>query len=133
VRITAKQFALSLFESADGKPAGQVRVVIKKFVELLAKKNKIILAEKITKEFAKIWNEKRGLVEAEIISARELSRKMVKLLKGHIAKISGAEEVKAVEKVDKDMLGGVIIKYGDRVLDGSLRGSLMELKDKMIK
>lgn len=133
MRITAKQFALSLYESVDGKSAAEVKLVVKKFVELLAKKNRISQAEKIINEFARLWNEKNGLVEAEVTSASEMSRETAKLLKDYIAKYSGAKEVMLAEKIDKNILGGVIIRYGDKVLDGSLKAQLMELKDKMIK
>jgi len=37
------------------------------------------------------------------------------------------------EKVDKKLLGGIVIKYGDKVLNGSLKNSLVELKNKMVK
>jgi F-type H+-transporting ATPase subunit delta len=133
MRITPKQFALSLYESVEGKSAGEVKAVIKKFVEILAEKNQIALADKIINEFSKIWQVEHGQIEAEITSANELSRETVKLLKAYIAKLSGAREIKVDEKVDRNILGGVVIKYGDKVLDGSLKNSLAELKDKLIK
>ncbi len=133
MRITAKQFALSLYESVEGKSAADVKPVIKKFVEILAEKNKIASADKIIKEFTKVWQTERGQVEAEILSANELSRETVKLLKTYIAKHSGAEEIKVDEIVDKNILGGVVIKYGDKIIDGSLKAQLEGLKDRMIK
>jgi F-type H+-transporting ATPase subunit delta len=133
MRITAKQFALSLYDSVTGKSAGEVKAVIKKFVEILIEKNQMALADKIIIEFTRIWQVEHGQVEAEIISANELSRETGKVLKTYIAKLSGAKEIKVDEKVDKSILGGVVIKYGDKVLDGSLKMQLEELKGKMIK
>ncbi|OGF23956.1 ATP synthase F1 subunit delta [Candidatus Falkowbacteria bacterium RIFCSPLOWO2_12_FULL_45_13] len=133
MRITAKKFALSLYESAAGKPASQVKLIVKKFVELLAKKNKLALEARIIMEFEKIWNEENGLLEAEITSASDLDKTMIKLLQGYIAQLSDAKKVIIEERIDKNILGGVIIKYGDKVLDGSLKNSLEELKSKMIK
>lgn len=133
MKITAKQFAISLYESVDAKSVGEVKAVIKKFVELLAKKNKIALAEKIIKEFIMIWNEKHGLIEAEITSANELGKETVELLKSYLIKRSVAKKVILDEKIDKNILGGVIIKYGDKILDGSLRQSLAELREQLIK
>ena len=133
MRITAKQYALSLYESVHGKTAGEAKPLVKKFVELLVKKNKITLEDKIIKEFDKTWNKAAGLVEVEITSAGGLNKEMAKLLKSYVAKLSGAKEIAVQEKIDKTMLGGVIIKYGDKVLDGSLKNSLAELREKLIR
>jgi len=84
MKITAKQFALSLYEAVTGKPAAQVKSVIKKFVELLAEKNMLSLADKIVAQFVKIWNEKRGIVETEVVSANNLNKETIKLLKNYI-------------------------------------------------
>ena len=133
MRITAKQYALSLYESVYGKTAGEAKPLVKKFVELLVKKNKITLEDKIIKEFDKTWNKAAGLVEVEITSAGGLNKEMAKLLKSYVAKLSGAKEIAVQEKIDKTMLGGVIIKYGDKVLDGSLKNGLAELREKLIR
>ena len=133
MKITAKQLALSLYESLDGKPTSQVKAVIKRFMELLAKKNQLAKAEKIIAEFLKIWNIRHGIVEAKVVSAKALDKETVKLLKKHIASISEAKEVIISQEVDKKLLGGVVIRYGDKVLDGSLRGSLQDLKSSLEK
>ncbi|MFA5359540.1 MAG: ATP synthase F1 subunit delta [Patescibacteria group bacterium] len=133
MKITAKQYALSLYETIDGQSAAQVKAVIKKFVELLAKKNQLSRAEKIIAEFIKIWNDKRGIIEAQAVSAKELNKETVKLLKNYIVKLSGAKEVIMSQEVNKDILGGVVIKYGDKVVDGSLKLQLVDLKEKLIK
>ncbi|OIP81759.1 MAG: ATP synthase F1 subunit delta [Parcubacteria group bacterium CG2_30_45_37] len=133
MKITAKQFALSLYEAVTGKPAAQVKSVIKKFVELLAEKNMLSLADKIVAQFVKIWNEKRGIVETEVVSANNLNKETIKLLKNYIIKLSGVKEVVVDVKANKGLLSGVIIRYGDRVLDGSLKTRLEELKSELIK
>lgn len=133
MKITVKQYALSLYEMIDGQSAAEVKAVIKKFVELLAKKNQLSRAEKIIAEFIKIWNDKRGIIEAQTVSAKELNKETVKLLKNYIIELSGAKEVMVNQKINKDILGGVIIKYGDKVVDGSLKTILDDLKDKLIK
>ena len=133
MKIKPKQFALSLFESIDGKTSAQAKAAIEKFVELLANKNMIAKADKIISEFVKIWNEKNGIIEAEVLSANDLDKANVKLIKNYIAELSGAKEVLISEKTDKNILGGMVIKYGDRVVDGSLRTQLADLKSKLIK
>jgi F-type H+-transporting ATPase subunit delta len=133
MKITAKQFALSLYESVEGKSAGEIKVVIKNFVEILSKKSRLAMADKIIKEFTRVWQAERGQVEAEITSASDLSNETVKLIQNYVKKLSGANEAIVTARVDRNILGGVIIKYGDRVLDGSLKNSLAELKEKLVK
>lgn len=133
MRITTKQFALSLYEAVDGKSSREVKAAIKKFIELLAGKNQLGEADKIIAEFVKIWNNQRGIVEAEVASANGLAKEIVKLLKNYIVKLSGAKEVKISEEIDKNILGGVVIKYNDKVLDGSLKTALVDLREKLIK
>lgn len=133
MKITAKQFALSLYESLEGKTAGQIKAVIKKFVEFLAGKNMLDRADKIEAEFLKIWNEKNGIIEALSISANELDKANIKLLKNYIAALAGAKTVFLKEKINKSILGGVIIKYGDKILDASLKTQLEELREKLVK
>ncbi|MFH1583042.1 MAG: F0F1 ATP synthase subunit delta, partial [Candidatus Falkowbacteria bacterium] len=93
MKITVKQFALSLYETVDGKTSGQVKAVIKKFVELIAQKDMLAKADKIAAQFVKIWNEKHGIVEAQVASANGLDKASVKLLENYITKLSGAKEV----------------------------------------
>ena len=128
-----KQFALALYEVLEGKPPGKLKPIIKRFVELMAGKNILAKADKIVVEFAKVWNEKNGIIEAEAASANGLDKASIKLLKNYITDLSGAKEVRLEEKIDKNILGGVIMRYGDRIVDGSLRNSLEELREKMIK
>ncbi|MDO8668201.1 MAG: ATP synthase F1 subunit delta [bacterium] len=133
MKITAKKFALSLYESVEGKSPSQVKHAIEEFVKLLAEKNQLSASDKIVAEFIKIWNEKHGIVEAEVTSANGFSRDMIKLIKGHVTELSGAKEVLLSEKIDKNILGGVVIRYGDKIIDGSIKTQLEELKDRMVK
>ena len=133
MKITVKQLALSLYESLDGKSLSQVKAVIEKFAALLAEKNLLVKVDNIVLEFTKIWNTKHGIVEARAVSANGLDKTDFKLLKDYIAEASGAKEVLLNEKIDKSILGGVIIKYGDKVVDGSLKTQLVQLKEELIK
>lgn len=133
MKIKPRQYALSLYEAVEGKSPAQVKAVIGKFVELLAKKNQLARADKIGVQFVKIWNEKHGIVEALALSANVLDKASVKLLENYITRLSGAKEVVLSEKIDKNILGGVIVRYGDKIIDGSLKATLAELKEKMVK
>jgi len=133
MKISAKQYAQSLYEVVKDKKDSQIRKIIKNFSRILINNNDILKIDKITAEFARIWNRERGIVEAEIIGARKFDNKIIKLLNDYIIKLSGAKKIEIKQTVDKNILGGVIIRYEDRVIDGSLKTKLSELKNKMIK
>jgi F-type H+-transporting ATPase subunit delta len=133
MKITAKQYALALYEAVEGKKKKEVEEAIKEFAGILVTNNDITKLEKIIQEFNQIWNEKEGIVEAKVMSSQVLDKSIVKLLNDYIVKLSGAKNVVVNEIVDKDLLGGVVIKYGDKVMDGSLKARLGSLKQKIEK
>jgi F-type H+-transporting ATPase subunit delta len=131
--ISIKQYAKTLYKLIDSKGKNEAEKIIEDFVAVLAENNDHGKIKKIIEEFNNFWNKEKGIVEAEISSAKELDKEIVKLLNNYIAKLSGAKEVVLSEKVDKNLLGGVIIKYGDKVLDGSLRSKINDFKNNMVK
>ncbi len=131
MKVTPKQYAQSLYEITRKKKGSQVRADIKKFVEVLVKNNDLKSGKKIVNEFIKIRNKEEGIVEAEVMSARKLDSSVVKMLNGYIAKLSGAKKVILKKDLNKDLLGGVVIKYGDKILDGSMKTKLSNLKEGM--
>lgn len=135
MKITAKQYAQYFYQaiSDSNKEGDQIKIIIKKFVELLAEKNQLVNANKIIREFEIIWDDKNGFIQAEIKSANKLDKEIIELLKNYIIEMSKAKQIIINEKVDKKLLGGIVIKYKDKILDGSLKNSLQELKVKLIK
>jgi len=133
MKINAKQYARSLYEAVQNKSDSQIKDVLKSFVKVLINNNDISKADKIIAEFSKIWNKKQGVVEAEVISAKELDNPIIRLMSDYIVKLLKAKEVIINKKIDKNLLGGVVIKYGDKILDNSMRIRLCELKNRMIK
>jgi F-type H+-transporting ATPase subunit delta len=133
MNIPIKQYAKTLYKLIDSKGKTEAEKIIEDFAAVLVSNNDQGKIKKIIAEFDNIWNKEKGIVEAEVISAGELSKDIVKLLDDYIAKLSGANEVILSEKVNKDLLGGVVIKYGDKVLDGSLKTKINDLKNNMTK
>jgi len=133
MNIQIKQYSTILYKLLDGKSKSEAEKIILEFVAVLTANNDLGKLKKIISEFGVVWNKEKGIVEAEITSASELSKDIVKLLDDYIAKLSGAKEVIIKEKVDKSILGGVIMRYADKVLDGSLKTKIEELKSNLVK
>jgi F-type H+-transporting ATPase subunit delta len=133
MKVTSKKYAESLYQAVESKTKREVNEVIENFFQILITNNDTSKLNQIIEHFEKIWNKRQGIVEARVVSANKLSNKIVKLLNSYIAKLSGAKKVKIEERIDKNVLGGVVIKYEDKILDGSLKNRLDELKAQIIR
>jgi len=133
MKIRQKQYAESLYQAVQGKDQGEIKELVKNFIKILVRNNDISKTEKILNEFSRIWNLKAGVLEAEVVSARKLDPPILWALNSYLIKLSKAKKIILNNKINKNILGGVIIRFGDKVIDGSLKMSLNELRSKMVK
>ena len=84
----------------------------------------------IASEFSQLLNASRGRVKAESTSAVKLSEVQVDRLRKLLGEMLGKEVVLDVRE-DADILGGIIVKVGDQLIDGSVRTRLRSLGQKL--
>lgn len=82
----------------------------------------------ITKVFNRLADRQRGILTAVVVTARELEQDQREELKTRLSQAYGVT-VKLEERIDKNILGGIVVKFGDILLDGSLRQRLEAVKD----
>ncbi len=128
MKITSKQYAQTLFKMTDGKPKAEIEKTALNFARHMYKERKLKLSGKIIESFGKIYNQKNGIVEAEVVTAEKLSAAVEKKVKDYMEKKYSAKEVVVKNIVDPNIKGGMIVKVGDEVMDGSVAGRLNELK-----
>jgi F-type H+-transporting ATPase subunit delta len=133
MRVSARQYAQTLYDLTDGKQKSEIEKSVADFARHIHKKRKLRLSGKIIEQFGKIYNQKNGIVEAEIVMAEKLSAAFEKKVKEHIEKKYNAKEVVLKNRVDPNIKGGMIIRVGDEVMDGSMAGRLRELKKILVK
>lgn len=127
--IAPKDYALGLLHATKSKDKNEITSVIHNFVDILVQNNDVSKTARILDIFATLWNKENSIVEAEIITAEILNRTDVDSLENFLVTLSGAKKVRMTEKIDEDILGGVIIKYGDNIMDKSLRTKIKDLND----
>src|SRR5215212_8414658 len=108
--------------------AGQLTGDAENLIRVLAENGRLELLPEIRTQFEALRNEREGIVEAEVQSAFELSEAQLKDLVSRLEKKTG-RKVKAKVKVDKELIGGVRIVLGDKVIDGSARAQLGALEN----
>ena len=84
--------------------------------------------ERMVEVFGEMVDSSRGLVKAEVKTAVPLDEPQKKTVKKELSGLLGVKHVDLVESVDSTILGGLIAKAGDRLIDGSTRSRLQRLK-----
>lgn len=130
--ISPKQYAIALLEALDGQSAAQSKTAVGNFVRVLIANNDSGLAGNIIEQFSRMWNAKESLLEADIISARKLNEETREIVKEYLKKTEGVKKVSLAEKQEDKALGGAIIRYGDKILDMSLKNKLDDLKKQIV-
>lgn len=113
-------------ELLEAVSEGQLDDPGKNLINVLSENDRLSLIPEICSLYEAYRDEDKGVIEAEVISARALSKDDEKKLAAALNKRLGCE-VKIVSKVDESLLGGAIIHAGDLVIDGSIQGRLGEL------
>ncbi len=95
-------------------------------VRLLTANRRLALLPEIAQLFEELKAEHERAVDAEILSAYPLDEAQLKKISAALKKKLG-REVRMVPKVDPSLIGGVVIRAGDVVIDGSVEGRLRAL------
>jgi len=97
-------------------------------VRVLAENGRLELLPEIRAQYEALRNEREGIVEAEVQSAFDLSDAQVKDLVSRLEKKTG-RKVRAKVTLDKELIGGIRVVIGDKVIDGSARAQLGALEN----
>jgi F-type H+-transporting ATPase subunit delta len=96
-------------------------------VRVLAENKRLEVLAEIANQFEVLKNEREGMVEAEIVSAFPLDDAQLRALLSQIETKAG-KRVKAQVSVDSELIAGVRVVIGDKVIDGSVRAQLAALE-----
>lgn len=110
---------------------GKVHDLTMSIFDIITRKNREFILPMLASEFGHQYNKFKGITEATVTTnfplTDDLRKEFKQLLKGIVN-----QEVQLSEKVDKDMLGGYVIRVGDRQIDDSIDSRLLELRNKLI-
>jgi F-type H+-transporting ATPase subunit delta len=107
--------------------SGELSGEAENFVRVLARNDRLSLLAEIRSQFEVLKNEREGVIEAEVQSAFELDEAQLKDLVQRLEKKTG-RKVRPHVSVDRELIGGVKIVLGDKVIDGSARAQLAALE-----
>lgn len=102
----------------------------KQFLNLLVDKNRMDLFPFIIDQLQDVIRKQQGIQEVAVITARELHSSIVQLLEKALEKITG-KKMMIQSEVDPEILGGIQIRMGNRMIDGSIRAKLNTLESQL--
>ena len=131
-------FFFSPYFSSTEKQEGVRKVVtganehFTRFLELLAERHRLPVIFRIRRAFDALWAKENKLLPVEIKSAVELADDTVKKIAKRIEEETG-QKIELTKVVDPDVVAGLVIQVGNRVLDASVRARLEQLRKTVAK
>lgn len=104
----------------------------KNFLLLLVDKGRLPLLSEMYRSYQKLSDEKAGRVNATVVTASQLTDPLIKEIITSLEKKTG-KQVSLSSEVDPALIGGVVIKIGDIIYDGSIKTQLNKLRDNIRK
>ena len=126
-------FFFSPYFSTDEKKEGLQRMIdggdaqFMNFLEALVERHRMPAIFRIRARYEQMWDEVKKLLPVEVTSAVELEDSVVKSIGKRIGEQTG-NEIELTTIVDPDVLGGIVLRVGNFVLDASIRNSLEQLR-----
>lgn len=103
---------------------------VRNFVAVIMEHQRLGDLNEILSDYATVADEQSGLVEAEITSARTLNEEDRRQLEAQVARKAGGQ-VRTTYLEDPSLLGGVVVKIGSTVYDGSVKAQLVDLRQRL--
>jgi F-type H+-transporting ATPase subunit delta len=104
--------------------------IMRSFLNLLMDKDRIGAIEAINDYYERLTDEVSNIARAEVITPRPLREEAQNRLEKVLEDLT-SKKVKMQVKEDEGLIGGIIVKVGDLVLDGSIRAQLEGLKESL--
>jgi F-type H+-transporting ATPase subunit delta len=104
---------------------------VRNFIAILIDKRRTRFLPEIAKQFAEDLNQRLGIAQAEITTARELSPQERTELEADLSRVTG-KTIRANYEQDANILGGAIARVGSTVYDGSVKGQLERIRQQLV-
>jgi F-type H+-transporting ATPase subunit delta len=101
------------------------------FIKLVAAKRRLFAIRDMIADYQKLYDSERGVIHAEVTVAAPLADAYVTALQEALKEATRGKDVDAKVKIDPSIIGGLIVKLGSRMVDGSLKTKLNAIRTRM--
>lgn len=119
-------------EAVDAALRDRVREPARRLVALLVRRGRASLLPSVSAELDRLIDRERGAVTAIVTSAAPLDDRDAQAVSERIAAMRRASTVRLERRVDPDLIGGLTVRIGDRLIDASVRGRLERLRAQIV-
>jgi len=116
----------------NGLLGAGVSLLVRNFLFLLIDRRREQILNDVLREFSRLANEARHIVEAHVASAQALSPDQQERLREKLERLTG-KRVRLICTVQPQLIGGVLVKVGDRVIDGTVAHALDRMREELLK
>jgi len=102
------------------------------FLELLADRHRLPATFRIRRSFDELWREENKVLPVEVTSAIELEDSLVRSIGERIEQKTG-RRIELTSRVNPDIIGGIVLRVGNKVLDASVQGRLQRLRRQLAR
>lgn len=118
-------------ESLEKIFSGQVSDLTLRFLRVLAEHDRSQLLRWLAQAYQRERDNRAGRIDVEITTAVTLDESQRSLLRGRLAGVMGGDVI-LHQQVDPDLIGGLVVRVGDTLFDGSIRQQLEQLREQVI-
>jgi F-type H+-transporting ATPase subunit delta len=121
-------------EKKDGlaKAVSGTEPILTNILELLIEKHRMPAIFRVRREVDRMWEHENKLLPVEVTSAIELDKSTVKQIGDRIGEQTG-QTVELSAKVEPDILGGIVVRVGNSIIDASIRARLEQLRKQVAR
>jgi F-type H+-transporting ATPase subunit delta len=121
-------------EKKDGLDAAVTDAdeTVRNFLRLLLENHRMPVVFRVRREVDRLWEEDHRLLPVEITSAVELDPSIAERIGEEIGRQTG-RTVELTSAVDPDVIGGIVLRVGNSILDASIRNRLENLRKQVVK
>lgn len=131
MKFTHRQYAQALYEALQDTNTKNHDSVIENFISILRQKGDLGEYEEIVEVFEAYDKQQRGITDVELLTATP-DTKISKSIVDELNSLVG-NNIELKHKVDSNLIGGVVIKAGDTLIDGSVKHHLDHLRNTLIQ
>lgn len=122
-KVTPKRYAIALYESLREAPREKIPVLVRGFCQLVIRHGALKKIDKIISAFDAYADEQEQRVAVSVSTARPLEPATRTHIMQKLETILHMR-IDMQESVDPSLVGGVVLRYGDTIVDGSIRKRL---------
>jgi F-type H+-transporting ATPase subunit delta len=126
--LVSHEDKVQILERTFGK---KVSPLVLDFLKVLSQRGRLEITRAVYAQVQQLYDESRGRVRVEVLTATPLDDSQSRTLEASLRRILGGEP-QMHSTVDPDLIGGVVLRVGDTVYDGSVARQLHQVREQMI-